>query len=296
MNLFGSKSRKFNHRTMLLDQLLLVGKILLALYIALLLILVITQHRMVYYPNLPSRELVTTPEQLGLDYENIHFATEDGQQLHGWYVPAKQDSDVLLFFHGNAGNISHRLDSISVFHRLQLSIFIFDYRGYGNSTGTPSESGTYQDAQAAYHYLVRQRNVSPDRLIYFGRSLGGAVASHLAVEHPPKALILESTFTSAPDMASRLLPVFPLRWLTRFSYSNISNLKSIHCPVLIVHSPDDEIIPYTLGRQLYETAHQPKQFLKIHGGHNDGFLQSEVIYINGLRTFLQTLTNSDNHS
>jgi hypothetical protein len=281
---------------MLLDQLLLVGKILLALYIALLLILVITQHSMVYYPNLPSRELVATPEQLGLDYENIHFATEDGQQLHGWYVPAKQDSDVLLFFHGNAGNISHRLDSISVFHRLQLSIFIFDYRGYGNSTGTPSESGTYQDAQAAYHYLVRQRDVSPDRLIYFGRSLGGAVASHLAVEHPPKALILESTFTSAPDMASRLLPVFPLRWLTRFSYSNISNLKSIHCPVLIVHSPDDEIIPYTLGRQLYETAHQPKQFLKIHGGHNDGFLQSEVIYINGLRTFLQTLTNSDNHS
>jgi fermentation-respiration switch protein FrsA (DUF1100 family) len=278
---------------MLWDQLLLVGKFLLAVYFALLLILVLTQCSMVYYPNLPSRELVNSPEQLGLSYENVHFLTEDGLQLHGWYIPANQDSDVLLFFHGNAGNISHRMDSINIFHRLQLSILIFDYRGYGNSTGKPSESGTYRDAQAAYHYLVHQRKVNPERLIYFGRSLGGAVASHLAVEHAPKALILESTFTSAPDMASRLFPVLPLRWLTRFSYSNINNIKSIHCPVLIVHSPDDEIIPYDLGRNLYAAANQPKQFLKIHGGHNEGFIQSKTIYMEGLRAFLQTLKNSD---
>ncbi|MGD8594196.1 MAG: alpha/beta hydrolase [Gammaproteobacteria bacterium] len=276
------------------DQLLLAGKLLFTLYCALLLILVLSQCSMVYYPNLPSRDLTANPEQIGLAYESVHFATEDQQQLHGWYVPGRGDNDVLLFFHGNAGNISHRLDSIGIFHQLDLAIFIFDYRGYGESTGKPSEQGTYRDAQAAYQYLVRERNMDPDKLIYFGRSLGGAVASHLAVNHPPKALILESTFTSAPDMASRLFPIFPMRWLTRFSYSNISNIKSIHCPVLIVHSPDDDIIPYELGRKLYDAANQPKRFLEIHGGHNEGFILSGHIYTDGLKTFLETSNSSEN--
>jgi pimeloyl-ACP methyl ester carboxylesterase len=278
---------------MIWDHLLLIGKILLAIYIALLLMLALTQCTMVYYPNLPSRDLVSSPKQIGLSYENVQFVTDDGEQLHGWYIPAREDSDVLLFFHGNAGNISHRLDSIDIFHRLELAVFIFDYRGYGNSSGKSSESGTYRDAEAAFRYLIKERKVNPGRLIYFGRSLGGAVASHLAVQHPPKALILESTFTSAPDMASRLFPIFPIRWLTRFSYSNIGNLKSIHCPVLIVHSPDDEIIPYDLGRKLYEAANQPKQFLQIHGGHNEGFMQSEKIYSQGLKEFLQTLKSGE---
>ncbi|WP_455211129.1 alpha/beta hydrolase [Kaarinaea lacus] len=275
------------------DQLLLAGKLLFTIYLALLLILVLTQCSMVYYPNLPSRELTAHPGQIGLTYESVHFSTEDQQQLHGWYIAATNENDVLLFFHGNAGNISHRLDSIRIFHQLGLSVFIFDYRGYGKSTGKPSEQGTYQDAQAAFNYLVQERKVDSGKLIYFGRSLGGAVASHLAVIHPPKALILESTFTSAPDMASRLFPVFPMRWLTRFSYSNIDNIQSIHCPVLIVHSPEDEIIPYDLGRKLYETANPPKQLLQIHGGHNEGFIVSGKIYTEGLKDFLTTLTSSE---
>ncbi len=277
------------------DYLLLAGKILLTIYCALLLVLVLTQCNMVYYPELPSRDLSTNPDQIGLAYESVHFVTEDKQQLHGWYIPAHNGNDVLLFFHGNAGNISHRLDSIQIFHQLGLSIFIFDYRGYGKSTGKPSEQGTYKDANAAYEYLVRERSVNPGQIIYFGRSLGGAVASYLAVNHPPKALILESTFTSAPDMASRLFPIFPMRWLTRFSYSNIGNIKSIHCPVLIVHSPDDEIIPYDLGRKLYEAANPPKQFLQIRGGHNEGFLQSGKTYTQGLKDFLKPKTATENY-
>ena len=279
-------------KSMAWDYLLLSGKILLTLYCALLLMLVLTQCSMVYYPELPSRELGANPQQIGLTYESVHFVTEDQQQLHGWFIPAPDSDEVLLFFHGNAGNISHRLDSIEIFHQLGLSVFIFDYRGYGKSTGKPSEQGTYFDAIAAYDYLIRERSTKPDQLIYFGRSLGGAVASHLAVKHPPKALILESTFTSAPEMASRLFPVFPMRWLTRFSYSNIGNIKSIHCPVLIVHSPDDEIIPYDLGRKLYDAANQPKQFLQIHGGHNEGFLLSGTTYTHGLRDFLKNLNSS----
>ena len=276
------------------DYLLLAGKILLTVYCALLLVLVLTQCSMVYYPELPSRKLGATPQQIGLTYESVQFLTEDQQQLHGWFIPANAGDDVLLFFHGNAGNISHRLDSIQIFRQLGLSVFIFDYRGYGQSTGKPSEKGTYLDAIAAYEYLVRERSVNPDHLIYFGRSLGGAVASHLAVKHPPKALILESTFTSAPDMASRLFPIFPMRWLTRFSYSNIDNIKSIHCPVLIVHSPEDDIIPYDLGRKLYEAANEPKQFLQIHGGHNEGFFLSGKTYIEGLEHFLKSLNSSGN--
>ena len=276
------------------DYLMLIGKLLLGIYCALLLIIVVRQFSMVYYPNLPSRELTTDPKDVGLAFENVQIATEDNQQLHGWYIPAQKNSDVLLFFHGNAGNISHRLDSIGIFHHLGLAVLIFDYRGYGNSSGKPSEKGTYRDAQAALDYLARERQIDSGRLIYFGRSLGGAVASHLAVKHPPKALILESTFTSAPDMASRLFPIFPLRWLTRFSYSNISNIKAIHCPVLIIHSPEDDIIPYDMGQNLYDSANAPKRFLQIRGGHNDGFIQSGEIYTQGLRNFLQTLNSSEN--
>ena len=284
-----------------MDQFFLVIKLLLGLYGVLLLVIFLTQCSMVYYPNLPSREIVATPEQNGLTYENVELTTTDQQTINGWFIPADLPSDrpvntkehrVLLFFHGNAGNISHRLDSIGIFLRLGLSVFIIDYRGYGKSSGKPSEQGTYLDADAALSYLVNERNIPMDNIIYFGRSLGGAVASHLAVKHPPKALILESTFTSAPDMAARLFPIFPMRWLTRFSYSNINNIKNIHCPVLIVHSSEDDIIPFELGRALFAAANEPKQFLEIHGDHNEGFIQSRQIYIAGLKRFLESAAHS----
>lgn len=278
------------------DQLLLAGKIVIVLYCALLLLLVLSQRSVVYYPNLPSRELIDTPDLIGLAFESVHFTTADQETLHGWFIPAPNPRGVLLFFHGNAGNISHRLDSIRIFHQLGLTVFIFDYRGYGNSTGKPGETGMYRDAQAAFSYLVKERNVNPAQLIYFGRSLGGAVASHLAVTHPPQALILESTFTSATDMAARLFPIFPMRWLTWFSYNNIDNVKSIHCPLLLIHSPDDEIIPYALGRKLYEAANDPKQFLQISGGHNEGFMESGQTYVTGLKLFLEATATHNSYT
>jgi len=272
------------------DHLLpLVIKIGVIGYVGFLLLLILRQGSMVYYPDTPSRELTATPDQIGLPYENVYLATDDQQKLHGWFIPARKERGTVLFFHGNAGNISHRLESVLIFNELHLSVFIFDYRGYGNSSGKPSELGTYRDARAALHYLTNSRHISANRLIYFGRSLGGAVAAQLAAEHPPKALILESTFTSAPDMASHLLPIFPMRWLIRFSYNTVDHIKTIHCPVLIVHSPEDEIIPYRFGRRLFETANEPKQFIIIHGGHNEGFMQSGQNYIKGLKHFLTTI-------
>lgn len=276
-----------------MEQLAFFLKFLLTIYGILLLVLVLTQCSLVYYPNMPSRDLVTTPEAIGLAYKNIELTTEDGINLHSWYIPAEENAPVILFFHGNAGNVSHRLDSIRLFNQLGYAVFIFDYRGFGKSSGKPSEKGTYLDAQAALQYLTQQRQLPLEKIVYFGRSLGAAVASYLAVTHPPKALVLESTFTSAPDMAAKLFPIFPMRWLTRFSYSNIKHIKNIHCPVLIVHSPDDEIIPYDMGKKLFEAANEPKVFLQIHGGHNEGFITSRQIYNQGLNNFLTKYSSSN---
>jgi fermentation-respiration switch protein FrsA (DUF1100 family) len=275
-------------------RLLWAGIVLLIGYGCLLLLVVLVQDNMVYFPDTPDREMTSTPGEVGLAYENVYFSTDDRQRLHAWYIPARKETGTVLFFHGNAGNISHRLESILILNQLNLSVFIFDYRGYGKSSGKPSEQGTYLDAQAAFHYLTAVRHIDISRLIYFGRSLGGAVAAQLAVIHPPKALILESTFTSAPDMARHIFPLFPARWLSRFSYNTAMTMRAIHCPVLIIHSPDDEIIPYKFARKLYKTANKPKQFLAIHGGHNDGFIQSGQIYTKGLKHFLATTLNPDN--
>lgn len=275
------------------DNLLsLTIKIAVIGYLGLVLLLVLRQGSMVYLPEMPTRELIATPDLASLAYESVYFATEDHQKLHGWFIPAPKPRGTVLFFHGNAGNISHRLDSIQIFNQLDLSVFIFDYRGYGNSSGKPGEPGTYQDARAALHYLADKHHLNANQLIYFGRSLGGAIAAQLAVDHPPKALILESTFTSAPDMASQLLPWLPLRWLTWFSYNTLARIKTIHCPVFIIHSPEDEIIPYKFGRRLYDAANEPKQFLSIRGGHNEGFIQSGQIYIKGLKHFLHSIDES----
>ncbi len=191
----------------------------------------------------------------------------------------------MIFFHGNAGNISHRLDSLKIFNSLGLSTLIFDYRGFGRSEGKVSEEGTYRDAEAVWRY-VRERNVPSGKIILFGRSLGAAIAAHLATKHTPAGLILESAFTSVPDVAARAYWFIPARWLARFNYNTKAYLTSAKCPVLVIHSPDDDIIPFSNGRELFEAATEPKQFLKIHGGHNEGFLVSGQSYVDGLGGFL----------
>ena len=245
--------------------------------------LFIFQSQHVYYPE---RVLSVTPHSIGLQFESGSFETTDGVQLSGWFVPSESARGVILFCHGNAGNISHRLDSIQIFHQLGPDVFIFDYRGYGQSEGKPTEQGTYKDAEAAWRYLIEGRQVKPNEVIIFGRSLGGAVASWLAQSHTPGALILESTFTSLPDIAAGLYPYLPVRLLLRFEYNTAEYLGRVDCPVLIVHSRDDEIMPFNHGQRLFESAKEPKKFLEITGTHNNGFITPGKRYEDGLYTFI----------
>lgn len=247
------------------------------------------QPGMLYYPNLPSRDLVSSPRDIGLDYRNVEFISADKVKLHGWYIPHPQPQATLLFFHGNAGNISHRLDSINIFHQLGLNVFIIDYRGYGNSEGEPTELGTYRDAEAAWHYLTHTLGEKSSDIIVFGRSLGGAIASWLATQHSPRALILESSFSSARSIGQHFYPMLPIEQIIRFNYDTQSHVEKTNCPVLIAHSPDDDIIPYAEGRKIFVAAGKQKTFLEMRGDHNSGFLLSGDIYIDGLRQFIQSL-------
>ena len=213
------KARSYNG---VMRALMTLVTLLAVLYVALGLVLYLFQGSLVYLANLPGRALQAAPTDIGLDFEDVTIGTADGERLHGWFVPAPGARGTLLFFHGNAGNISHRLESIAIFHGLGLDVLIIDYRGYGQSSGSPSEAGTYADAQAAWKYLVEERGLPPDRIVVFGRSLGGAVGAWLASPRgggrQPAALIIESAFTSGADMARRLYPVYPARLLTRLRY------------------------------------------------------------------------------
>jgi len=268
--------------------LLLAG--LALIYVALGVMLYLFQGSMVFLANLPGRALEATPRDIGLDYEDVQIGTADGERLHGWFVPAANARGALLFFHGNAGNISHRLESIAIFNRLGLDVLIIDYRGYGQSTGKPGEQGTYRDAQAAWTYLLRERGLAPGSIVVFGRSLGGAVgawlAAQLAADEQPAALIIESSFSSGADMARRLYPVYPARLLTRLEYPVVDYARRLRCPVLVVHSRDDEIIPFAMGRAIYAAAPQPKAFIELRGDHNSGFWISRQQYTAGLADFL----------
>ena len=266
-----------------------------AVYVLLGLLLYVFQGSMVFLAGLPGRTLDATPREIGLEFEDVHIDTADGERLHGWFVPASPNSEsgprgVLLFFHGNAGNISHRLESIEIFHRLGLDVLIVDYRGYGQSTGRPSEGGTYRDARAAWDHLVDGRGIAPDRIVVFGRSLGGAVGAWLASQLPsdaaPAAVIVESSFTSGVDMARRLYPVYPARLLTRLKYPVRDYVARLSAPLLVVHSHDDEIVPFAMGRALYDAAPGPKTFLELRGDHNSGFWISRDNYVVGLEAFL----------
>jgi fermentation-respiration switch protein FrsA (DUF1100 family) len=246
----------------------------------------VMQPRLLYYPSVPGRELTASPADIGLDYEAVALQTDDGLRLGGWFIPHPAARATLLFFHGNAGNLSHRLDSIRLFHELRLAVFIIDYRGYGQSEGRPTEAGTYGDAAAAWRYLVDERHIPPSGILIFGRSLGAAIAAELASHTRPGALILESGFTSVPNMAARLYPWLPVRWLSRYRYNTRQYLEAVTCPVLVVHSIEDELIPYAEGEQLFAQAREPKQFLPLRGGHGNGFLVSRETYVQGIDDFL----------
>ncbi len=236
----------------------------------------------------PMREVTATPALLALPYEEIYFQTSDNKRLNGWFIPNDRSKFTVIFCHGNGGNIGHRLEKIQILHNLGADVFIFDYRGYGKSEGSPSEPGLYQDAAAAYDYLTKTRKVSKDNIILYGESLGGAVAIYLAQKVNAQALITEDVFTSVKDMAKIAYPLMP-NFILSTRFDSISKIKKVTCPKLFIHSIDDEIVPFYLGERLYNAATPPKKFLKIRGGHNTAFLDSKEQFKEGIKSFLDSL-------
>lgn len=234
---------------------------------------------------------MTTPESVGLSFEEVWLETEDHKTLHGWFVPADPGALTVLFFHGNAGNISGRMETLQFFHRMGLNALIFDYRGFGQSEGRTTEKGTYRDASAAWNYLRSERNIAEEDIIIMGRSLGGPIAAWLAARVEPVAVILESTFTSATDIAKDKYPWLPVNWLLKYRYNTINSLKSIKAPILITHGRDDVVIPYHHGERLLEAAKEPKTFIELSGAHATGFLETGELYRQKLKQFLEAHTS-----
>ena len=221
----------------------------------------------------PERQIYATPAIFDLEYQDVHFTAEDATEIHGWYLPGDFQKPLVLFFHGNAGNISHRLDNLKLLRKLGLSIFIFDYRGYGKSQGKTSEEGTYSDASGALQYL-KQQGWDTNQMIYFGRSMGAGVALHLALEEPPAALVLESPFTSVTAMGRYHYPLLSLLagWLIQARYDNLEKIDKIKTPLLIFQGGKDTIVPPEMAEQLYNKARQPKQMILLpNAGHNDTY-------------------------
>jgi len=234
------------------------------------------------------KEIESVPADAGLSYEDVYLDTEDGVRLNAWWIPEKDSRFTILFCHGNGGNISHRIEKISILNKLGLSVFIFDYRGYGRSSGRPSEQGLYRDARAAYDYLVSERKISPSRILLYGESLGGAVAIELAGKRGAGALITEATFSSTKDVARVVYPLLPA-FLISSKFDAARKIKGIAIPKLIIHSQNDEIVPFNQSIKLFKASPDPKSHLVLIGSHNTCFLDSKDLYVSGIKDFLKDL-------
>ncbi len=256
---------------------LIIGIALFVIYVRYL------EERSIFYP---ARDLAVTPAVVGLPFEDVFIQTPDNVTIHGWLVKSKLDSGTLLFFHGNAGNIGDRLEKVFLFHQLGLHVFIIDYRGYGRSGGHPTEAGIYKDAVAAYDYLGTRTDMLKDKIVGYGESLGGAVAIDLATKRGLAALIIDSSFTSAADIARLIYPFIPAP-LIRTKLDSLGKIPGITIPKLFIHSRQDELVPFALAERLYLAAAPPKEFLEISGGHNTAFDVSQEKMMRGILTFLR---------
>lgn len=247
------------------------------------------QSRLIFQPT---RELSASPADQGLAFQDVYLATDDGQRLHAWFVPHPAAAATVLFLHGNAGNIADRPLTLARLHELRLNVLMLDYRGYGASTGAPSETGTYLDADAAWRYLTGDRAERPQDIIIYGRSLGGAVAIELGARTRPRAVVVESSFASLAELAAEVYPYLPTRLLLRHEYPSIETIKRITAPILIAHSEDDELIPFRHGRALIDNAPAPKHFYRLRGSHNEAFVVAGEAYYRALGEFINAAGGS----
>jgi fermentation-respiration switch protein FrsA (DUF1100 family) len=254
----------------------------------------------------PEKGILLTPSSLNLYFEDIYIPIKENIKINGWFIPHLQQSSVsleqegagfipvnnakytVLFLHGNAGNISTRLDKIQLLGEIGVNIFIIDYQGYGQSQGKPSEEAIYLDTQAAYDYLVNSRNIKPEQIILYGESLGAAAAVNLASEVEIKAMILEGGFTRGRDMSKRLGPFLPA-FLFPNMFDSLSKIKKVKSPILFIHSPDDEMVPINLAKKLYNAASGLKEFVEISGSHNTAVLDSSKKFIDSISAFIDIL-------
>ena len=240
-----------------------------------------------FYVFFPQTEFDITPEALHMKYRNVSFYTEDGERLHGWFFPGRKEAPVILYCHGNACNISHLLGYAGLLLKKNLQVFLFDYRGYGKSTGSPSEKGIYMDVQAAYDYLIDQEKIPPGRIVMAGHSIGAAAAIDLMTRNYARSIIIESAFTSTKDLSREIFPISVISFLLPANYNNLWKIAKINAPKLIIHGQDDEIVPFEMGKKLFEASKDPKYFYPIAGaGHNNTFIEWGDGYFKTLEDFI----------
>lgn len=258
------------------------GSLIALLYVGVCALMFFFQEQLLYIPH---QGLGRTPADVGLEFQTLALRTEDGEQISAWFVPAADSRGAVLYSHGNAGNMSNRLPVVEDLHGLGLDVLIYDYHGFGESTGQPGEQETYQDAMRAWQWLTQEHGVEPGRTLIWGRSLGGGVAVWLASQVEPAGLVVESSFTSIPEVGAVHYPFLPVALLNRHEYPSLERMPTIAAPVLVAHGQPDRVVPYEHGRALFEAAPDPKRFIELTGGHNDPGLASES-YREGLAEFL----------
>lgn len=234
----------------------------------------------------PEKDITLTPEDVGLAYEDVHLTSKNGEKIHGWYLKAEYPRATILYLHGNAGNISDRVEKLRILHELGLNVLIMDYQGYGQSGGAPSERALLEDSRAGYHFLRDEKNIPADKIILYGSSLGGVPAISLAYQKPAGALILDSVFTSAVDMARIYYPYVP-SFLINIKLDNAAHIRDLKIPKLFIHSPEDEVVPFRLGQKLYDLSSDPKHFLTLKGAHVNAHFDDGQKLRDGLDLFLK---------
>ncbi len=248
-------------------------------------VIVVFEEKFIFFPSVYP-DGVYEAEQRALNPEDHFFSTADGVRLHAWFLRSPSPIGTMVHFHGNAGNLSHRGEILRRLRAVGFHVFIFDYRGYGKSQGSPDEAGVYADGLAAVQYVTTLEGVDSTRLFYFGSSLGGAIAVDAATHVPPAAMILESTFSSAFDVAAHAYPFLPARFFLRSQFDSETKIRTLRMPLLFLHGTQDSIIPIELGRKLFEAAHTPKRFEEVQGaGHNDMFFVGGAEYTERFRSF-----------